>query len=404
MNILMISQKYIDDFVKSCIEHDNYELTDVLGKGSYGIVFRAIDKSDNSIVAIKRIYDCFTAPEDAIRILREVKFLRLMKHPNIIEMKRILRPTDPIYNDLYLVFEDMDCDLKRIIELNHGELKPEHMRYFLYQMLHGLKFLHSINIFHRDLKPANILLNENCTLKICDFGLAKMPIDKDIVCDTDMWTDYISTRWYRAPELCGAKTLPYTKSIDIWSLGCIFAEICNGKALFRGKNALHQLILILNMIGKPNKEAIENYYCAKAQKFIEYHKISAISHNLDESIDRTIEQDAVDILYTMLNMNPNERPTVDELLKHRYFESTNKQYGNIYEYKNNNNDPEVKHAVYQAEFAFEKIKFITLEKIRELMEEEIDKYPIIQTNPAVQKTQTVPIPIPIPIPITSDLL
>jgi mitogen-activated protein kinase 1/3 len=296
-----------------------------------------------------------------------------MEHPNIIKMKKILKPYNENYDNIYVVFEDMDSDLKNIIDNTHSDLTNEHIKFFMFQMLHGLKLLHTINIFHRDLKPANILLNSNCTLKICDFGLAKMPVDKEIINDTDMWTDYIATRWYRAPELCGAKTLPYTKSIDIWSLGCIFAEICNGYAVLKGKNVVHQLILIMNMLGKPSDEALEKYYCEKAQKFIKSYKIPANSLNLDNSINSMIDQEAVDMLYLMLNMNPQERPTVDELLENKYFDSMTKYYNSkiydtIYDQL-----LDTKKTIYQTEFEFERNKNITLEEVKDLMRAEIAK-------------------------------
>ena len=111
--------------------------------------------------------------------------------------------------------------------------------------------MHTANVYHRDLKPKNILANADCKLKICDFGLAR-PSFHDSGPTTVFWTDYVATRWYRAPELCGSFFTKYTPAIDIWSIGCIFAEILNGKPLFPGKNVVHQLEIITDLLGTPH--------------------------------------------------------------------------------------------------------------------------------------------------------
>lgn len=136
----------------------------------------------------------------------------------------------------------------------NDDLTPEHHQFFLYQMLRGLKYIHSARVYHRDLKPKNILANSDCKLKICDFGLAR-PSLHDMP-STIYWTDYVATRWYRAPELCGSFFAKYSPAIDIWSVGCIFAEVLLGKPLFPGRNVVHQLELITDQLGTPPPEVI----------------------------------------------------------------------------------------------------------------------------------------------------
>lgn len=154
-------------------EASQYQIQEVIGKGSYGVVAAAVDTHTGERVAIKKINGVFGHVSDATRILREIKLLRLLRHPNIVEIKHImLPPTRREFRDIYVVFELMESDLDQVIKAN-GDLTPQHHQFFLYQLLRALKYMHAANIFHRDLKPKNILANSDCKLKICDFGLAR---------------------------------------------------------------------------------------------------------------------------------------------------------------------------------------------------------------------------------------
>lgn len=190
------------DFFSDYGDANRYKIVQVIGKGSYGVVCAATDTHTGEKVAIKKIHDVFEHISDSIRILREIKLLRLLRHPDIVEIKRImLPPSKREFKDIYVVFELMASDLHQVIKAN-DDLTHQHHHFFLYQMLRALKFMHTANVYHRDLKPKNILANANCKLKVCDFGLARVAF-------TDMptpifWTDYVATRWYRAPELCGS--------------------------------------------------------------------------------------------------------------------------------------------------------------------------------------------------------
>ncbi|CAI0444733.1 unnamed protein product [Linum tenue] len=208
-----------------------------IGRGAYGIVCAAVNSETQEEVAIKKIGNAFDNRIDAKRTLREIKLLRHMDHENVIAIRDIIRPPKKeAFNDVYIVYELMDTDLHQIIHSEQA-LTDDHCQYFLYQLLRGLRYVHSANVLHRDLKPSNLLLNANCDLKIGDFGLART------TSETDFMTEYVVTRWYRAPELL-LNCSEYTAAIDIWSVGCILGEIMTREPLFPGKDYVHQLRLI----------------------------------------------------------------------------------------------------------------------------------------------------------------
>ena len=169
-----------------------------IGSGSYGLVCSADDEVSGLKVAIKKVANVFDDLVDAKRILREIRLLRhLSGHANITAIRDVM--TSPVgstsFRDLYIVTDLFECDLDRII-ISDQDLTDSHHQYFLYQILRGLKYIHSANILHRDLKPSNLLVKSNCDLAICDFGLARGVPDGKV-----LMTDYVVTRWYRAPEL-----------------------------------------------------------------------------------------------------------------------------------------------------------------------------------------------------------
>eukprot|EP00968_Pinguiococcus_pyrenoidosus_P012718 scaffold1130_cov195-Pinguiococcus_pyrenoidosus.AAC.79 len=166
----------------------------------------------------------------AKRLLREIRLLTLARHENIISVLN-LPPPPPSkpFNDIYIVTDLMETDLHRIIYSDQA-LGTDHVQYFIYQILRALKYLHSANVIHRDLKPSNILVNSNCDLKLCDFGLARGLNPEDAESDL---TEYVVTRWYRAPEVMLA-TQEYSCAIDVWSVGCIFAELLQRQPMFQG--------------------------------------------------------------------------------------------------------------------------------------------------------------------------
>ncbi|KAL7175321.1 hypothetical protein ACSBR2_029011 [Camellia fascicularis] len=284
-----------------------------IGRGAYGIVCSSINRETNEKVAIKKIHNVFDNRIDALRTLRELKLLRHLRHENVIALKDVMMPIHRrTFKDVYLVYELMDTDLHQIIKSSQA-LMNDHCQYFLFQLLRGLKYLHSANILHRDLKPGNLLINANCDLKICDFGLARTSSGKD-----QFMTEYVVTRWYRAPELllCCDN---YGTSIDVWSVGCIFAELLGRKPVFPGTECLNQLKLIINILGSQREDDIEFIDNAKARKYIKSlpyspgTPFSCLYPNAHPS--------AIDLLQKMLVFDPTKRIGVTEALQHPYMSS-----------------------------------------------------------------------------------
>ncbi|KAK7274333.1 hypothetical protein RIF29_15417 [Crotalaria pallida] len=280
-----------------------------VGRGANGIVCAAVNAETREEVAIKKVGNAFDNRIDAKRTLREIKLLRYMNHENVMSIKDIIRPPQKEnFNDVYIVSELMDTDLHQIIRSNQP-LADDHCRYFLYQLLRGLKYVHSAHVLHRDLKPSNLLLNANCDLKIADFGLART------TSETDFMTEYVVTRWYRAPELL-LNCSEYTAAIDIWSVGCILGEIMTRQPLFPGKDYVHQLRLITELIGSPDDTSLGFLRSDNARRYVrqlpQYQKqnFSARFPNMSPG--------AVDLLEKMLIFDPNRRITVDEALCHPY--------------------------------------------------------------------------------------
>ncbi|KAH7713392.1 mitogen-activated protein kinase 1 [Aphelenchoides avenae] len=231
-----------------------------IGEGAYGVVVSAHDSVTAERVAIKKLspFEHLTLCQ---RTLREIKILTRFKHENIIDIRAIIRAPNvenvDVMKNIYIVQCLMETDLSKVLEAQrHSDkhLSNDHISYFLYQILRGLKYIHSANVLHRDLKPSNLLLNAACDLKICDFGLARV---SDPGHDrTGFLTEYVVTRWYHAPEVM-VNSKGYTKSIDIWSVGCILAEMLNNRPLFPAKHYVEHLNLILTVVGSPSQEDVQ---------------------------------------------------------------------------------------------------------------------------------------------------
>ncbi|KAJ7099598.1 hypothetical protein O6H91_Y578600 [Diphasiastrum complanatum] len=316
-------------------EANRYKIQEVIGKGSYGVVCSAIDTHTGEKVAIKKINDIFEHVSDATRILREIKLLRLLRHPDIVEVKHIMLPPSPReFKDIYVVFELMESDLHQVIKAN-DDLTPEHYQFFLYQLLRALKYIHTgrnqlmvltvctfefISIVcskskEEALFQKNVLANADCKLKICDFGLARVAFSDAPT--AIFWTDYVATRWYRAPELCGSFYSKYTPAIDIWSIGCIFAEVLIGRPLFPGKNVVHQLDLMTDMLGTPSAESIARIRNEKAKRYL-----SSMRKKLHVPFSQKFSNAdplALRLLERLLAFDPKDRPSAEEALADPYF-------------------------------------------------------------------------------------
>ena len=230
----------------------------------------------------------------------------------IINIQDIIRSANmDQMKDVYIVQCLMETDLHKLLKTQ--TISNEHVCYFLYQILRGLKYIHSANVLHRDLKPSNLLLNTNCDLKICDFGLARIADpDHD---HTGFLTEYVATRWYRAPEIM-LNSKGYNKSIDVWSVGCILAEMLNNKPLFPGKHYLDQLNHILNIIGSPTEEDLSCIQNDRARVYLV--NLARKPKVPFEKIFPNADRLALDLLEKMLTFNPNKRITVEQALSHEY--------------------------------------------------------------------------------------
>lgn len=299
-----------------------FEYEKTIGSGAYGVVISAKDTRGSSTVAIKNIQRAFDDLTDAKRIVREIKLMRHLNHKYVLGVDDILEPVSLAkFEDVYIVSALMATDLHRVIYSRHA-LSDEHIAFFMYQMLCAMKYVHSANVIHRDLKPSNILVNANCELKICDFGLARGIFPEE---ELEL-TEYVVTRWYRAPEIM-LGCMKYTKEVDVWSIGCIFAEMMSRKPLFPGQDYIDQLHLIMNALGAPSDQELYFLTNARARKFMnaEHQKRGGAPVKSLAQILPDISADAMDLLEKMLVIDPNKRITVDDALAHPYLASVRNQ-------------------------------------------------------------------------------
>uniref|UniRef100_A0A3Q0QZK4 Mitogen-activated protein kinase 6 n=1 Tax=Amphilophus citrinellus TaxID=61819 RepID=A0A3Q0QZK4_AMPCI len=290
-----------------------------LGYGGNGLVFSAVDTDCDKRVAVKKII--LTDPQSVKHALREIKIIRRLDHDNIVKVFETLGPsgrrlTEDVVsltevNSVYIVQEYMETDLCQLLE--RGLLSEDHARLFMYQLLRGLKYIHSANVLHRDLKPANLFVNtEDLVLKIGDFGLARI-MDPHYSHKGHL-SEGLVTKWYRSPRLLLSPN-NYTKAIDMWAAGCIFAEMLTGKTLFAGAHELEQMQLILESIPVLRDEDRQ-----------ELHSVIPVFIRNDMTKPHTplakllpdVSPQALDFLEKILTFNPMDRLTAEEALAHPY--------------------------------------------------------------------------------------
>nr|XP_025971118.1 mitogen-activated protein kinase 15 [Dromaius novaehollandiae]XP_025971119.1 mitogen-activated protein kinase 15 [Dromaius novaehollandiae] len=291
-----------------------YEIKRRLGKGAYGIVWKAIDRRTGETVAVKKIFDAFRNRTDAQRTFREIMFLQEFgEHPNIIKLLDVIRAQND--KDIYLVFESMETDLHAVIKKGNL-LKDIHKCYILYQLLKATKFIHSGNVIHRDQKPSNILLDADCFVKLCDFGLARSLCQMNEDQSNPALTEYVATRWYRAPEIL-LSSQSYTKGVDMWSIGCILGELLLGKPLFPGTSTVNQIEQILRVIPAPSAEDIlamqSDYRASVIKRMSSRQRVT-----FEEILPSSTPLHALDLLKKLLVFNPDKRLTAEEALQHPY--------------------------------------------------------------------------------------
>eukprot|EP00760_Papus_ankaliazontas_P001640 PhM_4_TR10548/c0_g1_i1/m.6108 len=297
---------------------DRYDILRVVGYGAYGVVCTATDNATGQRVAIKKLGDVFNDITDARRMLREILILRYLDHRNVLKLKRIMIPREgrSSFNDLYLVAEAMDTDLHKVIRSPSQQLTEEHLQIILYQTLLVTRHCHRAGILHRDLKPANLLMNSQCEVKVCDFGLSRggQPVEHEGLLAL---TDYVVTRWYRPPEvlLAGA----YDHKMDMWSIGCIAAEIALRRTFLPGKDYLHQLELIGDVLGYPEDVSWVTNYDAKQYMKERHFKYRAREPTRPLKLAlRGCSRSLLDLIGKMLVWDPTARLSAEEALQHPY--------------------------------------------------------------------------------------
>ncbi|KAK2709858.1 cyclin-dependent kinase 5-like [Artemia franciscana] len=284
-----------------------YEKLEKIGEGTYGTVFKAKNRETHEIVALKRVRlddDDEGVPSSA---LREICLLKELKHKNIVRLHDVLHSE----KKLTLVFEHCDQDLKKYFDSLNGEIDPDVVASFMYQLLRGLAYCHNHNVLHRDLKPQNLLINKNGDLKLADFGLARaygIPVR--------CYSAEVVTLWYRPPDvLFGAKL--YTTSIDMWSAGCIFAELANaGRPLFPGSDVDDQLKRIFKLLGTPTEETWPGHaQLPEYKQFSMYPPAPSLSQVVPK-----LGPKGRDLLQRLLVCNPSHRISAEEAMQHSYFD------------------------------------------------------------------------------------
>ncbi|KAG6960698.1 hypothetical protein JG688_00009474 [Phytophthora aleatoria] len=299
-----------------------YQLIKVVGAGTYGEVVAASDVESGTTVAIKKVTNAFQDLPDTKRILRELCLLRQLNHPNLIQLYDVPRPERLSYlEDIYLVTDLMETDLHRVIHSTQT-LTDEHVAHFMRQILRALAYLHSANVLHRDLKPSNILVTSTCEAKICDLGLARYvdysKAKRMKVASDDVFvelTEYVVTRWYRAPEILldGCR---YDKPSDLWSAGCILGELLGRKPLFPGSSTTNQLNKIFNVLGTPDIAYMSKIHKEAAQKWV--HRQRRRSKIPFEELYPNANQQALDLLEKLLVYDPKQRLSAVQALEHPY--------------------------------------------------------------------------------------
>ncbi|CAG0884161.1 unnamed protein product [Darwinula stevensoni] len=296
-----------------------YQNLRTIGSGAQGVVCAAYDTVTNCNVAIKKLSRPFQNVTHAKRAYREFKLMKLVNHKNIIGLLNAFTPQKSLeeFQDVYLVMELMDANLCQVIQM---DLDHDRISYLLYQMLCGIKHLHSAGIIHRDLKPSNIVVKSDCSLKILDFGLART------AGTTFMMTPYVVTRYYRAPEVILG--MGYSENVDIWSVGCIMGEMIRGAVLFPGTDHIDQWNKIIEQLGTPSRDFMQRLqptvrnYVENRPRYRGYSFERLFPNELfppdSNGHPNLTASCARDLLSKMLVIDPEHRISVDNALMHPY--------------------------------------------------------------------------------------
>ncbi|XP_077229546.1 protein kinase superfamily protein isoform X2 [Tasmannia lanceolata] len=282
---------------------ERYRIIKELGDGTCGTVYKALKLDTNEIVAIKKMKRKFYSWGECMN-LREVKSLRKLNHPNIVKLNEMVREN----HELFFIFEYMEYNLYEIMRDRQSSFSEAEIRSLMSQLLQGLAYMHRNGYFHRDLKPENLLVTGD-VIKIADFGLVREVMSKP------PYTDYVSTRWYRAPEVV-LQSSSYTPAIDMWAVGAILAELFTLSPLFPGESETDQLYKICCILGSPNSTTWPEGINLSRLASFSFLKINPV--NLSYIIPNA-SLEAIDLIVQLCSWDPLKRPTAEQSLQHPFF-------------------------------------------------------------------------------------
>ncbi len=277
-----------------------------VGDGAYGTVYKAVDTSTGEVVAIKKIKRKFDTWEECMS-QREVRVLRKLSHPNIVRLREVHR----VNGELCFVFEYLDKNLFQLINSRAKSLPEMEIKHLVYQVLQGLAYMHRQGFFHRDLKPENLMVSSlTGTVKIADFGLVRE------VRSRPPFTDYVSTRWYRAPEVI-LHSSNYNSPVDIFALGAVMAELYLMRPLFPGNNEHDQMAKICSVLGTPRMSDWPEGHRLAVQTSFVFPTFLPVPLS---GIIRDASTLGIDLMERMMSFDPTRRPSAGECLRHHYFD------------------------------------------------------------------------------------
>lgn len=288
-----------------------------LGKGAYGIVWKAEERQTKALVALKKVLGAFNNDVDAQRTYREVYILQSIKHKNIVKLLNVHKAKNEY--DLYLVFEYMHTDLCHAI-YEGGVLNDDHKVFICFQLFSTMLYLESVRVVHRDLKPANILIDSNCKVKLADFGLART-VESSNDHGGPIMTQYVATKLYRAPEIMLGGS-DYSFPVDMWSIGCIIAELFMEKpnVLLRSQNTVEQLQRYFNIFGKPSDEDLDSIPISPVLNILK--QISLTEKLPLGKVMGRYDKDLLDLVTSCMAFNPKKRLTPTQAVEHALFKNS----------------------------------------------------------------------------------
>ncbi|KAE9360845.1 Cyclin-dependent kinase [Phytophthora fragariae] len=313
---------------------DAYEKLECIGAGTYGQVYMAKDKATGDVVAIKKIRSLNEVQGLPVTTIREIKVLKCLNHPNLVELKEVVvssenddddaeftdkdEPLDYCHGSIYLVLEYLEHDLTGLIDRQHP-FDDTAIKCLMKQLLDVMQYMHSIDIIHRDIKCSNLLMTRDHLLKVADFGLARS------LRGDQLFTNKVVTLWYRPPELLLGAT-SYDASIDMWSIGCVFAELYIGHPLFQGKTELEQITKIFDICGTPTTESWPDYkFLTHSSTFVpDKPKPKRLREYLMRETaarKRILPKGALELMEALLVLDPEQRLTASDCLNSHYFKA-----------------------------------------------------------------------------------